>query len=149
MSDRRQFRRPVQPVSRVRGEAESAGTELMRKRPSGATSYWKRTNWETTIRVWNSTRGACEGFVRGEAAEHLKQGRSVPGTALERTLQLRFEPVDSDRHASSLGDPPWDPADRVIKANRIRTRGAQRQRASRIKPVFPSLTRQAASTASA
>ena len=38
----RPFRTAVQPVRRVRGEEELEGNKLIRKRPSGETSYWNR-----------------------------------------------------------------------------------------------------------
>ena len=48
----------VQFVSRVTGGAEPGSKELMRKRPSGPTSYWRVTKLGATMRVWKRTRGA-------------------------------------------------------------------------------------------
>ena len=51
------FKPAVQPVSSVSGDA-SDGSELIRKRPSGATSYWKPERDAAMMRVWNNVRGA-------------------------------------------------------------------------------------------
>lgn len=48
----------VQFVSRVTGGAEPGSKELMRKRPSEPTSYWRVTKLGATMRVWKRTRGA-------------------------------------------------------------------------------------------
>jgi len=44
---------------------ESGFSVFTRKRPSGATSYWKRTKVAPTMWVWNSTRGVPAVFFTG------------------------------------------------------------------------------------
>src|SRR5580704_10303449 len=44
-------------VISVSGEGLLDGNELTRKRPSGATSYWKPERLGATMRVWNTVRG--------------------------------------------------------------------------------------------
>ena len=47
-----------QPVITVSGDEFVEGNELMRKRPSGATSYRKLARFGAMMRVWNTTCGS-------------------------------------------------------------------------------------------
>jgi hypothetical protein len=53
-----------QLVRSVKGAERSAGSELMRNRPSGATSYCKPPASVSLMRVWKRTRGALTDAVR-------------------------------------------------------------------------------------
>src|SRR5215470_1386007 len=52
------FSGAFQFVRSVNGEAVFDGSELMRKRPSGATSYCQAARAGETMRVWKTKRGA-------------------------------------------------------------------------------------------
>src|SRR5215831_2808605 len=47
----------VHPVRSVSGDPLVDGNELIRRRPSGATSYWNHARFGATIRVRNRARG--------------------------------------------------------------------------------------------
>ena len=58
------FKREDHPL-RIVNDAGAAGNELIRNRPSGATSYWNPTNAGATMRVWKRNSGAVACPVDG------------------------------------------------------------------------------------
>src|SRR5712692_5081598 len=64
-TDQRRGRTTSQPVNKVRGEEVFEGRELMRKRPSIATSYCQLAQFGATMRVWKRRRGALADFFCG------------------------------------------------------------------------------------